>query len=144
MGGLFPNKVSMVKLMNLTKYFLMRWDGSCSPLYGLKWTRPGCIKMIRQVFTHSILLSSYSPKWFVLFASLHIFCVFFFFFLAQRAIQSKTKPGQSIDYIRNTTALIFSPQVTEEIFQEWGDLKHGEEWGYSRWEVLAVSSEDLH
>lgn len=25
-GGLFPNKVSMVKLMNLTKYFLMRWE----------------------------------------------------------------------------------------------------------------------
>lgn len=47
--------------------------------------------------------------------------------LAQRAIQSKTKPGQSTDYIRNTTALIFSPQVTEEIFREWGDLKNGEE-----------------
>ena len=25
-GGLFPNKVSMVKLLNLTKYFLMRWE----------------------------------------------------------------------------------------------------------------------
>lgn len=83
----------------------------------------GASKGLGRYSLKSVLLSSYSPKW--LSSLLHCtFPVFFcLFVLAQRAIQSKTKPSQSIDYIRNTTALIFSPQGTEEIFQEWGDLE---------------------
>lgn len=128
-GGLFPNKVSMVKLMNLTQCFLMRWE-----LQSSLWSQMNKAKVHQnnQAGIHSInsAFLKFSKMVCPLCFTAHFLCFFFVVvvvFLAQRAIQSKTKPGQSIDYIRNTTALIFSPQVTEEIFREWGDLKNGEE-----------------
>lgn len=122
-GGLFPNKVSMVKLLNLTKYFLMRWELQSS----LRSQRNKAkVHQKDQAGIHSNqfcfphILQNGCPLCFIALFLCFFVCLFV---LAQRAIQSKTIPSQSIDYIRNTTALIFSPQGTEEIFQEWGDLE---------------------